>query len=157
MSAHSESTELQPNVNAPLNFAAANLTLDSIRTAHRLIAPRIHRTPVFTCASLDHIAGAHLYFKCENLQKTGSFKIRGATNAVFSLTDEQARFGVAAPSSGNHAAALAQAARWRGIPAYIVMPRNSSPAKMAAVQAYGGQITSCEPNITSREAVSAEL
>jgi len=139
------------------DFPPANLNLDAIRAAHRLIAPRIHRTPVFTCSSLDHIAGAQLFFKCENLQKTGSFKIRGATNAVFSLTDEQAQFGVAAPSSGNHAAALSQAARWRGIPAYIVMPRNSSPAKMAAVQAYGGQITACEPNIASREAVSAEL
>ena len=112
-----------------LNFPPENLNLDAIRAALHLIAPRIHRTPVITCASLDQIAGARLFFKCENLQKTGSFKIRGATNAVFSLTDEEAKFGVAAPSSGNHAAALAQAARWRGIPAYIVMPRNSSPAK----------------------------
>ena len=157
MSAHSESTELRPNAHQPLNFAAANLTLDTIRAAHRLIASRIHRTPVITCASLDQIAGAQLFFKCENLQKTGSFKIRGATNAVFSLTDEQAKFGVAAPSSGNHAAALSQAARWRGIPAYIVMPRNSSPAKKTAVQAYGGQITESEPNIASRESVTADV
>ena len=157
MSAHSKPTELQPDATEPLSFAAANLNLDAIRAAHRLIAPRIHRTPVITCASLDHMAGAQLFFKCENLQKTGSFKIRGATNAVFSLTDEQARFGVAAPSSGNHAAALSQAARWRGIPAYIVMPRNSSPAKKRAVEAYGGQITESEPNIASREAVTAEV
>jgi threonine dehydratase len=157
MSAHNKSTEAQQAALDPLNFPAAKLTLEVIRAAHRLISPRIHRTPVITSASLDQIAGARLFFKCENLQKTGSFKIRGATNAVFSLTDEQAQFGVAAPSSGNHAAALSQAARWRGIPAYIVMPRNSSPVKKSAVQAYGGQITESEPNIASREAVTAEV
>jgi threonine dehydratase len=129
-------------------------TLETIRAAHKRIAARIHRTPVITCASLDEIAGAQLYFKCENLQKTGSFKIRGATNAVFSLTDEQAAHGVVAPSSGNHAAALAQAARWRGIPAFIVMPSNSSETKKRAVESYGGQITECEPNMASREATS---
>jgi len=157
MRTHNDSTEAQPNMPPPLDFLLANLNLDAICAAQSLIAPRIHRTPVLTSSSLDHIAGARLFFKCENLQKTGSFKIRGATNAVFALTDEQAKFGVAAPSSGNHAAALAQAARWRGIPAYIVMPRNSSPAKKAAVAAYGGQITECEPNIASRETVTAEL
>ena len=151
------SSEVQANATPSLDSTVANLNLDAIRAAHRRIAPRIHRTPVITSASLDQIAGAHLFFKCEHLQKTGSFKIRGATNAVFSLTEEQAKFGVAAPSSGNHAAALAQAARWRGIPAYIVMPRNSSPAKKTAVAAYGGKITECEPNIASREAVTAEL
>src|ERR1700689_4232940 len=144
---HMNATSLQKD--AP-NFEA-------ILAAHARIAPRIHRTPAVTSASLDEIAGAHLYFKCENLQKTGSFKIRGATNAVFSLTDEQAMLGVTAPSSGNHAAALSQAARWRGIPAYIVMPRNSSQAKKSAVEAYGGQITESEPNIASREAVTAEV
>jgi threonine dehydratase len=126
----------------------------AVRDAYQRIASRIHRTPVITSSSLDEIAGASLFFKCENLQKTGSFKIRGASNAVFSLTDEEARNGVVAPSSGNHAAALAQAARWRGIPAYIIMPSNSSPAKKRAVEAYGGQITECEPNIASREATS---
>jgi threonine dehydratase len=130
---------------------------EAILAAHARIAPRIHRTPVVTSASLDEIAGARLYFKCENLQKTGSFKIRGATNAVFSLTDEEARHGVVAPSSGNHAAALAQAARWRGIPAFIVMPSNSSAAKMRAVESYGGQITLCEPNMASREGTCAEV
>jgi len=139
------------------NGSPSDLNLDAIRAAHHRISARIHRTPVLTCASLDHIAGAQLFFKCENLQKTGSFKIRGATNAVFSLTDQEAKFGVAAPSSGNHAAALAQAARWRGIPAYIVMPNNSSAAKKNAVAAYGGQITESEPNIASREAVTAEV
>jgi threonine dehydratase len=131
--------------------------LETIRSASRRISPRIHRTSVITSASLDQIAGARLFFKCENLQKTGSFKIRGATNAVFSLTDEEAKNGVAAPSSGNHAAALSQAARWRGIPAYIVMPSNSSAAKKRAVESYGGIITECEPNIPSREAVTAAL
>lgn len=131
--------------------------LEAIRTAYRRISPRIHRTPVLTSGSLDEIAGARLFFKCENLQKTGSFKIRGATNAVFSLTDDEARNGVIAPSSGNHAAALSLAARWRGIPAYIVMPSNSSAAKKRAVEAYGGQITGCEPNVASRETTAAAV
>lgn len=131
--------------------------LESIREAHRRIAPRIHRTPVLTSSSLNEIAGAQIYFKCENLQKTGSFKIRGATNAVFSLSDEEAKPGVVAPSSGNHAAALSLAARWRGIPAWLIMPSNSSAVKKRAVEAFGGKITECEPNIASREATSAEV
>jgi threonine dehydratase len=130
---------------------------EAIRAAHRRIAPHIHRTPVLTSASLDEIAGSQLFFKCENLQKTGSFKIRGATNAIFSLTDEQALHGVVTPSSGNHAAAMALAARWRGVPAYIVMPSNSSVAKMRAVESYGGKITLCEPNMASRESTCAEV
>ena len=133
------------------------LDLEAIREAHRRIASRIHRTPVITSASLDELAGARLFFKCENLQKTGSFKIRGATNAVFSLTEEEAKCGVIAPSSGNHAAALSLAARWRGVSAYVVMPANSSPAKKRAVEAYGGKITECEPNIASREAMAAAV
>jgi threonine dehydratase len=138
-------------------FQSTPPNLDAIRAAYRRIAPHIHRTPVMTSSSLDEIAGARLFFKCENLQKTGSFKIRGATNAIFSLSEQDARNGVVAPSSGNHAAALAQAARWRGIPAYIVMPSNSSVAKMRAVQSYGGKITECEPNLASRESVTAEI
>jgi threonine dehydratase len=130
---------------------------ESIQEAHRRIAPRIHRSPVLTSSSLNEIADAEIYFKCENLQKTGSFKIRGATNAVFSLSDEEAKQGVVAPSSGNHAAALALAAQWRGIPAWLVMPKNSSPVKKRAVEAYGGKITECEPNIASREATCAEV
>ncbi len=133
------------------------VTIDTIREAHSRIRPHIHRTPVLTSASLNEIAGAQLFFKCENLQRTGSFKIRGATNAVLSVTDQQAANGVAAPSSGNHAAAVSLAARERGIPAFIVMPHNSSPAKIRAVEAYGGQITFSEPNIPSREAVTAEV
>lgn len=130
---------------------------EAIREAHARIAPRIHRTPVVTSATLDDVAEARLFFKCENLQKTGSFKIRGATNAVFSLTDEEARRGVVAPSSGNHAAALAQAAKWRGIPAWLVMPSNSSPVKKRAVEAYGGKVTECEPTVESREATAAAV
>src|SRR6202158_1617696 len=137
--------------------AYAHLTWQAILEAHARIIPRIHRTPVVTSASLDEISGARLFFKCENLQKTGSFKIRGATNAVFSLTDEEAKHGVVAPSSGNHAAALALAARWRGIPAWIIMPSNSSAVKMRAVEAYGGKITLCEPTRASREATAAAI
>jgi threonine dehydratase len=139
------------------DIASPTVTIEKIREAYSRIASRIHRTPVLTSRSLDDVAGARLYFKCENLQKTGSFKIRGATNAVLSLTSEEAKNGVAAPSSGNHAAAVALAARERGIPAFIVMPVNSSPAKIRAVEAYGGQITFSEPNIPSREAVTAEV
>jgi threonine dehydratase len=131
--------------------------LAAVQEAHRRIAPRIHRTPVLTSVSLNDMAGAEVFFKCENLQKTGSFKIRGATNAVFSLSEEQARHGVVAPSSGNHAAALSLAARWRGIPAWLVMPSNSSAVKKRAVEAYGGKITECEPNMASREATAAEV
>jgi threonine dehydratase len=131
--------------------------LDAIREAHRRIAARIHRTPVITSSSLDEIAGAQIFFKCENLQRTGSFKIRGATNAVFSLSDEEAKRGVVAPSSGNHAAALALAARWRGVPAWLIMPSNSSEVKKRAVEAYDGTITECEPNIASREATAADV
>jgi threonine dehydratase len=130
---------------------------EAIREAHRRVAPRIHRTPVVTCSSLDEMAGARVYFKCENLQKTGSFKIRGATNAVFSLTDEEAEHGVVAPSSGNHADALALAARWRGIPAWIVMPSNASPVKKRIVEAYAGRITECEPTVASREETAAAV
>jgi threonine dehydratase len=136
---------------------SAGPDLEAIRAAQERIAPYIHRTPVLTCASLDAMAGARLFFKCENLQKTGSFKIRGATNAVFSLSEEEARRGVVAPSSGNHAAALARAAQARGIPAWIVMPSNSPMIKRQAVEGYGGRITLCEPNIPAREAATQEL
>jgi threonine dehydratase len=139
----------------PTTLAAPSVA--AIREAHQRIAPRIHRTPVLTSSSLNEIAEAEIFFKCENLQKTGSFKIRGATNAVFSLNDEEAKHGVVAPSSGNHAAALSLAARWRGIPAWLVMPSNSSPVKKRAVEAYGGKITECEPTMASREATAAEV
>jgi len=112
---------------------------------------------VLTSSSLDAIAGARLYFKCENFQKTGSFKIRGATNAIFSLSDQEAARGIVTPSSGNHGAAVARAAAWRGVPAWIVMPQNASTAKVRAIEAYGGRVTFCEPTITSRMEVAARV
>jgi threonine dehydratase len=129
----------------------------TIQEAHDRIRPRIHRTPVMTSRSLNVIAGAQLFFKCENLQKTGSFKIRGATNAIFSLSDEEARRGVVTHSSGNHAAALACAAGWRGIPAWIVMPKNAPALKCRAVESYGGKITFCEPTVSSRTETAARI
>src|SRR3954469_23563261 len=108
--------------------------LAAIRRAHERIRPHIHRTPVLTSARLDQACGGSLFFKCENFQKVGAFKARGATNAVFSLDDATARRGVATHSSGNHAAALARAAKLRGIPAHIVMPSNASRAKVRAVE-----------------------
>lgn len=133
------------------------LTLADIRAAHTRIRDRIHRTPVMTSAALNEKAGAHLFFKCENLQKIGAFKARGATNAVALLSDEQARRGVVTHSSGNHAAALARAARLRGIPAYIVMPSNSPKAKFASVLRYGAEVIQCEPTLASRESTSQEV
>ena len=126
-------------------------TLSDIRTAASRIESRVHRTPVLTCRSLDAMIGGGLFFKCENFQKVGAFKFRGATNAVTSLPDEAARMGVATHSSGNHAAALALAARSRGIPAYIVMPSNAPEIKITAVEGYGGRITFCEPTLAGRE------
>lgn len=126
-------------------------TWDTICQAHARIAPRIHRTPILTSASLDAVAGARLFFKCENLQKTGSFKIRGASNAILSLSKEQAERGIVTQSSGNHGAAVACAAAWRGVPAYIVMPKNASKVKIETIQAYGGEIRFCEPRVSSRK------
>lgn len=132
-------------------------TWQDISGAHARIATRIHRTPVLTSASLDKIAGAHLYFKCENFQKTGSFKIRGAANAILSLTPEEAARGIVTHSSGNHAAAVACAASWRNIPAWIVMPHNAPPVKCRAVESYGGKITFCEPLVSARTAAAAKI
>lgn len=128
------------------------LTWDLIEQARARIEGRVHRTPVMTSQTLDSLSGARLYFKCENLQNIGAFKARGATNAVFALSDAEARNGVATHSSGNHAAALARAAKLRGIPAHIVMPNNSSKAKQASVSRYGGKIVLCEPTQQAREA-----
>jgi threonine dehydratase len=133
------------------------LTLALIREAHARIKDKIKRTPVLTSATLDAQARARLFFKCENFQKVGAFKARGATNAVFLLSDEEARRGVATHSSGNHAAALARAAGLRGIPAHIVMPNNASRAKQAAVARYGGRIVLCEPTLAARESTCARL
>lgn len=130
-------------------------TFEDVRAAARRIAPHIHRTPVATCASIDAIAGATLHFKCENLQKVGAFKARGASNAVFQLDEAEASRGVCTHSSGNHAAALARAASLRGIPAYIVMPSSAPPVKKAAVAGYGARITECEPTLEARESTLA--
>lgn len=132
-------------------------TLDDIRAAARRIQPYIHHTPVLTSQSLDETVGAQVFLKCENLQKVGAFKFRGACNAVFSLPDEKASRGVCTHSSGNHAQALALAARMRGIPAYIAMPDTAPAVKKAAVAGYGGQITFCEPTLESREAALARI
>jgi threonine dehydratase len=132
-------------------------TLTDIRNAAERIRPYAHCTPILTCASLDRQVGAQVFMKCENLQKVGAFKFRGACNAVFSLTDEEAAHGVATHSSGNHAQAVALAARLRGIPAYIVMPENAPAVKKAAVAGYGGQITFCEPTLQAREATTEQI
>ncbi len=132
-------------------------TLRDIRKAADRIKEFIHRTPTLKSQTLNTLSGAHLFFKCENFQKGGAFKIRGATNAVLSLTDEEAQHGVATHSSGNHAAALAQAARWRNIPAYVVMPENAPAAKRNAVAGYGAQIFSCAPTLPAREAGLREV
>ena len=131
------------------------LTLTDICAAHARIADKIHRTPVLTSATLDALCGGRLFFKCENFQKIGAFKARGAANAVFSLTDAEAARGVATHSSGNHAAALARAARLRGIAAHIVMPTNAPKAKVDSVRRNGGRIIFCEPNVAAREAACA--
>jgi threonine dehydratase len=129
----------------------------TILEAHARIAPRIHRTPVLTSASIDAMTGARVYFKCDNFQKTGSFKIRGATNAIFSLSNAEAAHGIVTLSSGNHGAAVARAAAWRGVPAYIVMPKNAPAVKARAIEAYGGRITLCEPKMSSRAEVAARV
>ena len=129
---------------------------DILRAAER-IRPYAHRTPVVTCAALDHWVGARVFLKCENLQKVGAFKFRGAANAVLSLTDAEAARGVATHSSGNHAQALALAARLRGIPAAIVMPRTAPAVKKAAVAGYGARITFCEPTLAARESTLEDV
>jgi threonine dehydratase len=126
-------------------------TFDDIQAAHIRIHKRIHRTPVLTSQSINALTGAELFFKCENFQKAGAFKYRGAVNAVLSLTDEEARRGVATHSSGNHAAALALAAQIRGIACYVAMPHTAPPVKKDAVKEYRAVITFCEPTLESRE------
>jgi threonine dehydratase len=124
---------------------------DDVVTAHERIAPHVHRTPVLTSRFVDGLAGAQLFFKCENFQKAGAFKVRGACNAVFWLAEAVAPKGVATHSSGNHALSLAYAAARRGIPCHVVMPRTAPQVKKDAVRAYGGMITECEPSTSSRE------
>ncbi len=132
-------------------------TLEDMLVAHERIKPHIHRTPVLTSSFLNDLTGAQLFFKCENFQKAGAFKVRGASNAVFGLDEETAKAGVATHSSGNHALSLSYAAGRRGIPCHVVMPRTAPQAKKDAVRGYGGIITECEPSTSSREAVFAEV
>jgi threonine dehydratase len=133
------------------------LDLPTILAAHERIRPHIHRTPVLTSSRLNEESGASLFFKCENFQKIGAFKARGATNAVFVLDDATARRGVATHSSGNHGAAVARAAKLRGIPAHIVMPSNSAKVKIRAVEGYGARVVFCEPTESAREVTCSEV
>src|SRR6202163_3063968 len=123
-----------------MNTASIDLDLPAIRAAHERIRRYIHRTPVLTSSRLDAASGGSLFFKCENFQKIGAFKARGATNAVFALDEATARRGVATHSSGNHGAALAHAAKRRGIPAHIVIPSNSAKVKVRAIESYDAHI-----------------
>ena len=132
-------------------------TFDDVIAANKRIAKHVHWTPVMTSSCIDRFTGARLFFKCENLQKAGAFKARGASNAVFGLDDDKAVCGVATHSSGNHALSLAYAAGRRGIPCHVVMPHSAPEAKKDAVRGYGGIITECEPSTSSREAVFAEV
>lgn len=132
-------------------------TIEDIRQAAERIRPYAHRTPVLTCQALNAMSGAELYFKCENFQKVGAFKFRGACNAVFSLSEEEAAKGVITHSSGNHGAAVALAARLRGIPAYVIMPENAPPIKKAAVAGYGAQITFSGSAPNARETTCARI
>ncbi|MGM0943818.1 MAG: pyridoxal-phosphate dependent enzyme [Bacteroidota bacterium] len=126
-------------------------SLNDIRFASIRIKPFTHRTPILKSEAINQWAGCEIYFKCENFQKVGAFKARGAANAVMKLSDDQKEKGVATHSSGNHAAALARAAKVAGIPAYIVMPSNAPLIKKKAVKGYGGEIIECEPNLQARE------
>lgn len=132
-------------------------TLSDVQIAHERIKPYIHRTPILTSSFIDKLSGAELFFKCENFQKAGAFKARGASNAVFSLSDAQAAKGVATHSSGNHGTCLSYAAGRRGIHCTVVMPRTAPQAKKDAVRGYGGKVVECEPSTSSREAVFAEV
>jgi threonine dehydratase len=132
-------------------------TLDDVRTAHTRIGPYLHRTPVLTSAAWDELAGAVLFFKCENFQRAGAFKARGAHNAVLALSEAEAHRGVITHSSGNHGAALALAARNRKIPATVIVPENALPSKIANIRRYGGRIEFCAPTLADREATTARV
>jgi threonine dehydratase/serine racemase len=131
--------------------------LRDVRAAAERLAGRAHRTPVLTCAALDRLAGRSLFFKCEQFQKAGAFKFRGACNAVLRLSPDAAARGVVTHSSGNHAGALALAARLRGIPAHVVMPSNATPVKRRAVEEYGGRVVLCESTLPAREEAAAAV
>jgi threonine dehydratase len=133
------------------------VTIEDVRAAVERIASYIHRTPVLTCESIDRLVGARLFFKCENLQKSGAFKFRGAVNAIAQLSPAELNRGVVTHSSGNHAGALARAARIFGVKAFIVMPSDSSEIKKAAVKSYGGEITECEPTLEARQEIADQV
>ncbi|MCI0751322.1 MAG: pyridoxal-phosphate dependent enzyme, partial [Flammeovirgaceae bacterium] len=133
------------------------ITKQSIEDAHTRIKPFVHRTPVLTSAGIDELAGCQIFFKCENFQKVGAFKARGAMNAALSLSAEKRAKGIATHSSGNHAQAIARAAKILGIKSYIVMPRTASEIKKKGVLSYGGEIFECENNLQSREATLTEV
>lgn len=132
-------------------------TLEDIEQTHAAIRHMIHRTPVLTCQSIDQISGANIFFKCENFQKIGAFKMRGAASASIRLTAEEKKRGLATHSSGNHAQAVARSAQLLGIPAYIVMPENAPSIKKAATKAYGADITFCEPTLEARESTLEKI
>lgn len=133
------------------------ITKESIEQAHERIKPYIHKTPVYTNQAINDMAGCNLFFKCENLQKVGAFKARGAMNAILSLSKQELSKGVATHSSGNHAQALARAAKVLGVPSYIVMPRTAPAIKKAGVEGYGGEISECEPTLAAREETLAKV
>lgn len=135
----------------------SSVTFQDILEARARIAPFVHRTPVLMCSAIDEIAGRKLFFKCENFQKVGAFKFRGACNAIFKLPEQVAKGGVVTHSSGNHAQALALAARLRGIAAHIVMPRTAPGVKKRAVAGYSATIYECEPTLAARESTAAEV
>lgn len=132
-------------------------TLKEIQQTHEAIESLIHRTPVLTCASIDAIAGARLFFKCENFQKVGAFKMRGGASAAIRLTPAEKERGIGTHSSGNHAQAVARAARELGIPAYIVMPENAPSIKKAATKGYGAEVIACAPTLEARETTLKEV
>jgi len=132
-------------------------TFDDVHRAAERIADHAHRTPVLVSRTIDARVGAKVFFKCENFQRVGAFKFRGACNAVLSLTEDEAKRGVATHSSGNHAAALALAASIRGIPAYVVMPSTAPAPKRAAVVDYGARVIDCAPTLASRESTVAKV
>ncbi|HEY3429685.1 MAG TPA: pyridoxal-phosphate dependent enzyme [Cyclobacteriaceae bacterium] len=134
-----------------------NITRETIAQAHERIKPYVHRTPVLTSEAINQLAECQIFFKCENFQKIGAFKARGAMNAALQLTQEQRSKGIATHSSGNHAQAIARAAKILGIPSYIVMPHSAPEIKKKGVRGYGGQIFECEPNLPSRESTLAEV
>jgi threonine dehydratase/serine racemase len=138
-------------------MASDFVDLAAVRAAAARLAGVVHRTPVMTCQTLDRLAGRALFFKCEHLQKSGAFKFRGASNAVLRLDPAASSRGVVTHSSGNHAGALALAAKMRGIPAHVVMPSNASPVKRRAVEEYGGRVIECEPTLAARERTAAEV